>query len=387
MTTAQVNKFLILSHHPKDRSISPCTTIYNVFLGDNAAYPAADHIDLRLPEKQVCLELELKCDRGTILLFNGCNSLLEKNSLLILNFASSKNIPVIIYWHEMAWQLNKNAAKSLRNWKRVLRLLSKSDIYHWVPSSQAKQLIMYIFQCVYEDVLVVYEAIDLHRIQIPESNHHFATEIDSAIKIAGSGLPSPERLVRKGVDYFCYIAQNLPIVGTQRCEYNWFGAEIHDLNQLNLSVPANCQFFAFVDNFVARLQSYDLFLLTSRDDPSPIVAFEALASNLPVFCFDSGGIAEIVPAEFVAFTPEQMIQNVLEYWTHKDKYPPLFFRNIANQYSPEKFVNKIMSGFRHGSLNSVLSKAYTPFTNRSESSFGSTPFNKFFNSFVKPELS
>ncbi|MEA5509369.1 glycosyltransferase family 4 protein [Crocosphaera sp. UHCC 0190] len=333
-------KYLLISHHPKDRSISPCTTVYNVFLSPKAVYPYADYIFVHSSPKQFKQELREKTENQNVtLLFNGCCSLLSDNAIYALKYAKKNNLSVIIYWHEMAWQLNQHFASFTdQQWEKINQMLQESYVKHWVPFSQAKQLIMYIFKRNYEDVLIVTEAIDLDD-YIPKNQ----SNLSNNIKLLGSGsVANIETCFRKGTDYFCKICQELSQNSSDlNFDGYWFGASEEEVSKFSLDIPDNCHFLGFVDNLPTQFPDYDIFLLTSRDDPSPIVAFEALACNLPVFCFDSVGTREMLPPEFVASDIDMMINNIINYCYHQEKYSPNFFRKIAEDYAPQKFLERI----------------------------------------------
>lgn len=339
-TSSVKTKYLLISHHPKDRKISPCTTVYNVFLSPKAVYPHADYIFVKLPSKEFQDELIQKTQNKNItLLFNGAVSLISDNAIYALEYAKKYNISVVVYWHEMAWQLNQHLSRfTPGQWEKIYCNLQKSFVKHWVPFSQAKQLIMYIFKRNYEDVLIVTEAIDIDQYEVKSTINQ-----SNNIKILGSGnIANIENCLRKGTDYFCKICQELS-QHDSNLNFNgyWFGSSLEEISKFSLDIPINCHFLGFVDDLPAQFPDYDIFLLSSRDDPSPIVAFEALACDLPVFCFDSVGTKEMIPEEFVASDIDMMIENMINYWNNKDKYPKNFFRKIAEQYSPQKFLETI----------------------------------------------
>lgn len=330
-------KYLILSHHPKEKNTSVSATIYNVFLGSKAVYQNAEYISTKLTKKEFNRELANKLNNDVVLLFNGCGSLLDKNSIYAINYAKKQKIPVVVYWHETAWMLNCFSASNPKHWAKLEQLLQESNVKHWVTFGQAKQLIMYIFNRDYEDVLIVHEAIDL-------DNYVPANRLNNKkdIKIVGSGVINyREIFCRKGIDYFCKICEELSKIKNANYQGYWYGGTKEDALQQNVHIPENCNFLGFVNNFYEQLRNNDIFLLTSRDDPAPIVAFEALACDLPVFCFDSVGTKEIVPSEFIASDINEMVDNIMKYWENKHKYPPNYFRSIAEDYTSDMFLERI----------------------------------------------
>jgi glycosyltransferase involved in cell wall biosynthesis len=63
-------------------------------------------------------------------------------------------------------------------------------------------------------------------------------------------------------------------------------------------------------------QLFDIFALTSRTDPFPLVCLEAALNSIPVLCFDSGGITEFVEEDCGFVVPyadvEAMTARILE---------------------------------------------------------------------------
>ena len=103
---------------------------------------------------------------------------------------------------------------------------------------------------------------------------------------------------RKGVDLFIEVASEFnnrnPGVDI---EFIWFGDGYrpeHDLtysvylkDQINRSGVSNkVSIHSAVSDFESELTRSDVFLLTSRLDPLPNVAIDALCSGLPLICFD-----------------------------------------------------------------------------------------------------
>jgi len=109
---------------------------------------------------------------------------------------------------------------------------------------------------------------------------------------------------RKGPDLFvhlCHIAhQRRPDIPFR---FRWLGADpkaghadlvgaVEDARRFELG--AMLEFSPPVDDVEDRLALADVFVLTSREDASPLVCLEAAAAHLPVVCFDNGGIPSIL---------------------------------------------------------------------------------------------
>ncbi len=106
---------------------------------------------------------------------------------------------------------------------------------------------------------------------------------------------------RKGFDIFCEVAK---ILKTSRCQaFNmyWIGSDTDkDLAALNViadyGVADVVHFLGPKANPRDYFQRGQLFLLTSREDPFPLVCLEAAEAGMPVICFDenAGGMHQFV---------------------------------------------------------------------------------------------
>jgi len=108
---------------------------------------------------------------------------------------------------------------------------------------------------------------------------------------------------RKGTDIFLQIAHRLcGMQGNDATRFLWVGGEAggneslqfqHDVRAFGLA--GRCTMISNTANAVDYYHAMDVFALTSREDPFPLVMLEAGARGLPVVCFDrSGGALEFV---------------------------------------------------------------------------------------------
>jgi glycosyltransferase involved in cell wall biosynthesis len=101
------------------------------------------------------------------------------------------------------------------------------------------------------------------------------------VGMCGSASP------RKGVDIFMGVATALPAL-----DFLWVGPwslqeapENIALRDFARSAPSNVYITGAVDNPHAYMATMDLFFLSSREDPNPLVLAEAIALNLPILAF------------------------------------------------------------------------------------------------------
>lgn len=123
-------------------------------------------------------------------------------------------------------------------------------------------------------------------------------DITNEIVIGGAGLTS----WRKGIDLFVQVASEVVKNTPNTFKFVWVGSvlpefEIKLAYEMNrLGIPENAIVFTGkVPDPQNYLQIFDLFFLSSREDPFPLVCLEAAALSKPIMCFEhSGGMPEVI---------------------------------------------------------------------------------------------
>lgn len=127
---------------------------------------------------------------------------------------------------------------------------------------------------------------------IPEIN-------EGSIVIGGCGTTD----WRKSPDLFVQTANYLKSINSdiENVHFVWLGGEkqgtkynqlVHDLN---LSGLTNVHFLGAHSGITKFFAGFDMFLLSSREDPFPLVCLEAASMGCPIICFDrAGGMKEFV---------------------------------------------------------------------------------------------
>lgn len=122
---------------------------------------------------------------------------------------------------------------------------------------------------------------------------------DNRVVVIGCGTVE----FRKGVDLFISVAaalrRRLP---SRRFRFVWVGKEINDIFSRLVATQIDCcglqevvTFLGVVNSLESVYAMADIFLLSSRLDPFPNVAIDAMLAGLPVVCFENGsGVAEIM---------------------------------------------------------------------------------------------
>lgn len=153
--------------------------------------------------------------------------------------------------------------------------------------------------------LVERHGVDPARISL----HHEMVAVERPPRPSEAG-PARPRLVgasgllrwRKGPDLFLAVAA---LVRRKRPDldvrWTWIGGrgEPGDLPVIEQDRDAAglgelVEFAGETSDPVARFAELDLFVLTSREDAYPLVCLEAASVGVPVVCFDTGGMPELV---------------------------------------------------------------------------------------------
>jgi len=150
-------------------------------------------------------------------------------------------------------------------------------------------------------ITVVPEPIELPDLDAPAGLTRSALGLDPGdFVVMAAGTP----VWRKGPDLFVHLYRAVQLMRPDiRLRFVWLGADpsaghaglvtpLADRDRLGLQEAVT--FLAPTPLVFDHLRLADVFVLTSREDASPLVCLEAAATGLPVVCFDSGGMPEIL---------------------------------------------------------------------------------------------
>lgn len=177
---------------------------------------------------------------------------------------------------------------------------------------------------------------------------------DKTLIIGACGLV----IWHKGPDLFIQVAAFLQKHYPQiKVKFIWVGAtdpmksEIeHDIKKSGLS---ECVKFPGKTNDISEyFNTFDLFLLTSRDDSFPLVVLEACEFGLPVICFKGVGdiekLVSSIPENVVPYSDvEAMAKRIVYYNDNQDKirvHGKVLKGNIA-QYNVNSGAKNIYQQF------------------------------------------
>jgi glycosyltransferase involved in cell wall biosynthesis len=249
-------------------------------------------------------------------LFNEKFDLIISNTVVngdILPTLDLLNCPIVTYVHELEMGIQQYTQPDL--FQNVLRY---SSAFITCGKAVKQNLIKNHF--ISDDKISVLPSL------LPESASSFEKNIsemqhlkyhygilENAFLVGGMGTVD----LRKGVDIFLQVANKLKNhsdiyflwVGGQESESEYKLFNI-DKNRLGLS---NVIFQPSVDNPLDYMSVFDVFFVSSREDPYPLVVLEAAMLEKPIICFDkSGGAKDFVESDCGAIIDYLDIENVAE---------------------------------------------------------------------------
>jgi glycosyltransferase involved in cell wall biosynthesis len=233
------------------------------------------------------------------------------------------NCPVIAHIHEMAYSIKTYFPKAFD-----AENIAAIDHYIAASKSVADNLV-HSYNLPGEKISVFNEFIPIDKISKPTIEPAIIKDelgIAGKFIIGGSGQAG----WRKGTDLFIQLAYwvNKKLPGNN-IAFVWVGNQSNEAAaqaeyEINKSgLKGKVIFTGSKKDPQNYFQTFDVFTLTSREDPFPLVSLEAMALKKPVFCFkDTGGIPEIITANigevFNYGDVEAMADAVIKAYQHPD---------------------------------------------------------------------
>lgn len=226
----------------------------------------------------------------------------------VLDACPAPETPVLTHVHELDFRIRQQTGL-----ERFRLVCDRSDRFIAVSGAVRRNLVDG-HDLDPSAVELVYEFIDTSQWSLAQSRvDTLRTRLglpENALVVGGSGTLD----WRKGPDLFVQIAGALERSEQEReVHWVWVGGDLEDewarLGELRhdaarLGVGTRVHFVGEQANPSEWFAGFDLFLLTSREDPYPLVALEAAASGIPIVCFaDAGGAPEFVEQDCGAVVP------------------------------------------------------------------------------------
>ncbi|QHT70540.1 glycosyltransferase family 4 protein [Rhodocytophaga rosea] len=209
---------------------------------------------------------------------------------VLLDFLSFLNCKVISHIHELEIGIQANGSNNLA--------LLKKYTSHYIAVSKAVKHNLISKHTIPEKVIsLVYEFVPV--VEVEKSRQLFQEfEIpETAFIIGAAGSVD----IRKGADLLILLAKEIAEKDNGNlCYFIWVGNKpeehsyfLQDIYKLGLE--KNVVFTGLKKNPLPYFNSFDVFVLLSREDPYPLVCLENALLSKPILCFDqSGGMPEFV---------------------------------------------------------------------------------------------
>ncbi len=196
-----------------------------------------------------------------------------------------------------------------------------------------------------KNIALQYECIDIERIKTnPAKVTQLKKSLGSGDKFVWAMSGSIE--YRKGTDLFIELAQSLK----EEADFIWLGPGYsgyayfmeQETRRRNLT---NVHFLGQqVEDYYDYLNLADGLVLTSREDPFPLVMLEAASLGKPIVSFRSGGVVEFLRQEMgtvvETFSIKAMVQAMQDVMRGKTTFNEELSKSTAQEYDVKAQVKK-----------------------------------------------
>jgi len=227
-----------------------------------------------------------RCSPGLIYV----NSIASTHAINLLGL----QVPILTHVHELEYWFRLTAGPALTG------LLAQTRQFI-ACSNAVKENLIRKHGIAPDSIETIHESIPIDQIRAERKRQEVFEELrvpEGAAIVIGGGTDS----WRKGADLFLQLAC---LVCKQHSDvyFVWVGGSRDDLWRIDHDVHlAGLRDKVRLTGMVARVSDYfaaaDVFVLTSREDPYPLVCLEAAALEKPIVCFDNaGGMPEFVESD------------------------------------------------------------------------------------------
>ena len=254
---------------------------------------------------------------------NGIPDLIYGNSVAsgrAYPFLRKLNAPIITHFHELEMSISKYASDCIED------VLKYSD--HFIACSEpVRENLITNRQVPRSKITSINSSIssdeESHISQNKDRVRKRLSLKRNRVLIFGCGM---EMFFRKGADLFIEVAQTLREKGYKNFHFYWIGGFDTNETHANYGIWAEhlnrlkgqglhdyVTFLGQQKNVKVYLSAGDIFLLTSREDPFPLVCLEAAESSLPTVCFSgAGGLPDFVQDDAGYVVPFEDINAMAE---------------------------------------------------------------------------
>ena len=293
-------------------------------------YPFMDKVKSRFMKVDFISEQE-----KFLQILSGQYDLIYGNTVLTLPIISqlkfhNARLKTILHVHELSTVIDEFAPQINQ---------SKAYVDHFIAASElVKQTLTLRYSLPKNSITRVYETTKIEK--MPPINKK---PIFSVVMVGGAYW-------RKGDDLFIQLAN---LLKNELIHFYWVGFQSEERKRVNssdiekLGIRETITFVQETDNPHELMQSMDLFVLTSREDPFPLSVLEAGMLGIPIVCFNQGtGIIEmqdlpgVVGVDYldlkqmanqILFFKSKIENNLFDSERHRTSFNQFFPENIAPQ--------------------------------------------------------
>jgi glycosyltransferase involved in cell wall biosynthesis len=227
------------------------------------------------------------------------------------------HVPVILHVHELQMSIERFIGEKV--FREALPFVD------WVigASEKVNENLRHRYKIPNDRLTKIYE-------YIPIKDYPLRTAHSLNFKIVACGTLDWRKSPQLFVQIAGMVHRRLAL-GTHNIRFVWVGGNLssmeyrelqYDLERLGLEQEVI--FTGSIPNPSVEFVTSDLFLLTSREDPYPLVCLEAASAGVPILCFqDSGGMPEFVEEDAGWIMPyldcESMADCIVEQYFNREE--------------------------------------------------------------------
>ena len=226
---------------------------------------------------------------------------------------SSLNVPIKTYVHELEMGIQQyTKPEYFENVKKISSSFiacAESVKENLIENYQVDATLIKVLPSLLPESVLNYEA---NKLSNEKLRNHYNIPLN-AFLVGGMGTVD----LRKGVDIFLQVAHKLK--SNEEIFFLWVGGQEKEIDYKNFQIDKNrlelnnIIFQTSVENPLDYMSIFDLFFVSSREDPYPLVVLEAAMLSKAIVCFNkAGGAKDFVENDCGAVVEYLNVDSVVE---------------------------------------------------------------------------
>ena len=268
-------------------------------------------------------------------------------ALPILKKLTLPSVPIVLHVHELK--------TSIRIYTNGLEdvFLRRPSCYIAVSEAVRQDLISE-FSIAEEKIHLIYEFVPDSLLQtVPEKSDRVSGR--RPFVVGGAGLPQTRKGTARWLDM---AAELITLVGAENVRFVWVGVretiedQMFRLMAEKMGIASNIEFVKVTPEPLRYFADFDVFAMTSWEDPCPIVVLESMALQIPVVCFaGSGGAPEEIGDTGIAvpgFSARGMAEAIRDILTAPER------RATLGQQARERVLSEFTASVQAPKIQQVI---------------------------------